>query len=224
MKKILCLLPVLLLTALIVGCGGKKPEQPGASAEKSAISREMIDWRGRNVGISKETIPPWVVAAASGVQRSELSQFFDNRAVFVSEERGKNLSLLQSWANNFSVQAGLSKELINNVDATFQGGLSGNLDENRITRIQREIVATLSTTRFSGLRKDAEFWIEERKTDRVRKTMTDEYTYFVAFTMDAESFRRQLAAALKKILPQDQEEADMLHEAATSIQRMRLNQ
>jgi len=110
------------------------------------------------------------------------------------------------------------------VDATFQGGLSGNLDENRITRIQREIVATLSTTQFSGLRKDAEFWLKERETDLVRKTLTDEYTYFVAFTMDAESFRHQLAAALKKILPQDQEDASLLQEAATSIQRMRLNQ
>ena len=224
MKKTRCLLPALLFLVLIAGCGDKKSEQAGASSGKSTISREIIDWRGRNVGINKENIPPWVVAAASGVKRSELSQLFDNRAVFVSEERGKNLSLLQSWANNFSVQAGVSRELRNDVDATFQGGLSGNLDENRITRIQREIVATLSTTRFSGLRKDAEFWIEERKTDRVRKTMTDEYTYFVAFTMDAESFRRQLAAALKKILPQDQEEADMLQEAATSIQRMRLNQ
>jgi hypothetical protein len=220
MQKTLCLLSALLLMALVAGCGGKKP----ASSGTGAISREKIDWRGRNVGVSKENIPPWVVAVASGGKRSELAQFFDNRAVFVSEERGKNLSLLQSWADNFSIQAGVSRELRYDVEATFQGGLGGNLDENRVSRMQREIVATLSATRFSGLRKDAEFWIKERETDLVRKTVTDEYTYFVAFTMDAESFRRQLAEALKKIIPQDQEEAGMMQEAAASIQRMRMNQ
>jgi hypothetical protein len=223
MKKILCLLSALLLMALIAGCGGKKPEQAAApSPEQRGISRETIDWRGRNVGVSKENMPPWVLAVASGSKRSELPQFFDNRVVFVSEERGKNLNLLQSWANNFSIQAGVSRELRNDVDATFQGGLSGNLDENRVSRMQREIVAALSVTRFSGLRKEAEFWLQERATDRVRKTVVDEYTYFVAFTMDAESFRRQLAEALKKIIPQDQEEASLMQEAAASLQRMRM--
>ena len=222
MKKVLCLLPSLLLMAFIAACGGKVPEQ--STTPSGQISRETIDWRGRNVGVSLENIPAWVVAVAGGGKKSELSQFFDNRVVFVSEERGKNLSLLQSWANNFAIQAEISKELRSDVEATFQGGLGGNLDEGRAIRIQREIVAALSATRFSGLRKDADFWIKERETDLVRKTITDEYTCFVVFSMDAESYGRQLAAALKKVIPQDQEEAGMMQEAAASIQRMRLNQ
>jgi len=222
MKKILSLVSLLLLMAVVAGCGGKIPDH--SETPSGQIVRETIDWRGRNVGVKLESIPPWVTAIASGANRNELPQFFENRVVFVSEERGKNLSLLQSWANNFSVQAGVSRELRNDVDATFQGGLGGNLDEGRVNRIQREIVATLSSTRFSGLRKEADFWIKEREIDRARKTATDEYTYFVAYTMDPETFRRQLAEALKKIIPQNEEEASMMQEAGESLRRMRMNQ
>jgi len=222
MKKTCLIVPALMLTAMIAACGGKQPETSAAPSQQ--VVREKIDWRGRNVGVSHENIPQWVVAFASGVNRGELSQYFDNRVVFVSEERGKNLSLLQSWAGNFSIQAGLARELRNDVDATFQGGLSGNMDEGRMHRMQREIVATLSTARFSGLRREADFWLQERTTDRARKTVVDEYCYFVAYSMDPESFRRQLAEALKKIIPQDQEEAGMMREAAANILRMRMEQ
>jgi hypothetical protein len=222
MKKVVSLAAPLLLMACIAGCGGKVPDQ--SESPSGQITREIVDWRGRNVGVSLESIPPWVTAVASGAKRSDLPQFFENRVVFVSEERGRNLSLLQSWANNFSIQSGVSRELRNDVDATFQGGLGGNLDEGRVNRIQREIVATLSSTRFSGLRKESDFWIKEREADRVRKTMTDEYTYFVAYTMDPETFRRQLAEALKKIIPQNEEETSMMQEAGESIRRMRMAQ
>jgi hypothetical protein len=224
MKTNLCLLSALLLMALIPGCGGKQPEQTAAPSAEGSVTYETIDWRGRNVGVPKENIPQWVTAVASGAPMSELSPLFENRVVFVGEQKGKNLSLVQSWANNFSVQATVSRELTNAVDATFGGGLSGNLDEGRVNRIQREIVATLSTTRFSGLRKDADFWIKERVTDRVKKTVVDEYASYVVFSMDPESFRLQLAEALKKIIPQNQEEVGMMQKAEENILRMRLTQ
>ncbi|MDR1952843.1 MAG: hypothetical protein LBQ37_04970 [Elusimicrobiota bacterium] len=165
-----------------------------------------IDWQGKALG---RAMPEWVNHLADG-DASELERMdrFQGKEVFIIQQRGKNLDLLESWANNFGVQAQVSRQVSNKVNADFGGAAAGNLDEGG-KRLLEEVVGTLSKTKFSGLTKRLSYWIKIRTTDSEKGTVEDMYTFYLVYDIDKTLFQDQIDAALGKVAAKTAEEQDL---------------
>lgn len=206
MRKFFLFAPIVLL---FISCSAKNVSKQGHMAKiDSGIERIIIDYKGAGIG---EARPDWVSAAVNDDYAAfdNMERFKDKIAV-IGVERGQNLDLLKSWANNFNIQAQISRQISNMISAEFGGGQQGdkNSSEEADTFI-REIVASLSKARIVGLRKEMDYWIKMRMIDKVKKEMKEYYEYFVVYSIGKESLEHQINVSLGKIEAKTQKQKEI---------------
>jgi hypothetical protein len=208
---------------LFAGCGAK---QGGIASEPSKIDqqivRTIVDYKGAPLG---QEIPKWINDIVNDEYEAleQLPRFKDKIAV-VAIENGNNLDLLKSWANNFSIQAQLSRQISNKISAEFGGGLQGDKNSQESMTFIREIVATLSQTKISGLAKEMDYWIKIRTTDKEKKTQEEHYIYYVVYSISKANLDHQIDVALGKVQAKNQEQTELKTEIIDSVKKLRTSE
>jgi len=230
MKKhffLLCLAAVLITAAMLTGCKSASNAGTGQSSGSAAptksrdIQRVWVDWQGAVIGSDP---PAWVESAInSDLEAIKKIPRFQGKVPFVYYGSGQNLDLLRSWVNNFDAQAGVSRRIVSYVDAQFGGVLTGNKDTPENQNFLKEMIASLSSTQFSGLAKEMDYWIKLRITDKGKGTEIEEYRYYVIYSMSEADLQYQIDRAMGKITAKNQEQKELKNDVEDAIKRVRFN-
>ena len=208
------------------GCKSTAPgigEGSGSAAPVQSQTVKFIrtDYQGAAIG---SDVPAWVEAAVnSDLEAIKRLSRFDGRIPFVDWGSGQNLDMLRSWVNNFNVQAGVSRRITNFVDAEFGGTQMGSKDTPENRNFIKEVVATISSTEFSGLAKEMDYWIKLRIVDTSKGTETEEYRYYVVYSMAEADLRYQIDVAMGKISAETREQEEIKNDVEDAMKRARFN-
>jgi hypothetical protein len=106
--------------SFFVGCGAKAGIAGSPAKIDQKVERTIVDYKGAPLG---QKIPQWVADTTDdNYQALEQLPRFKEKIAVIAIENGQNLDLLKSWANNFSIQAQLSRQISNKISAEFGGG------------------------------------------------------------------------------------------------------
>jgi len=230
MKKhffLICLAAAVMAASLLTGCTSAPNAGAGQNSgfAKPIISQDVkrvwVDWQGAALGSEP---PAWVESAMnSDLEAIKKIPRFQGKVPFVDYGSGQNLDLLRSWVNNFNVQAGISRRIVNYVDAQFGGIQAGNKDSPEKQSYLKEIIASLSGTQFSGLAKEMDYWIKLRITDKGKGTEIEEYRYYVIYSMPETDLQYQIDKAMGKITAKNQEQKELKNEVEEAMKQVRFN-
>lgn len=203
----------------VVGCSSTQTAKHVKQGKE--IERVVVDYKGSVLGAE---IPAWVEAAINDdfVSLQNLPEFKDkDRLPVIAVERGKNLDLLKSWANNFSAQAQVSRAIQNKVSAEFGGNQEGdkNIEEN--SNFIKELVATFSNTKISGFKKERDYWVKMKTRDNYNKTEEQEYEYYVLYSISNKDLQYQIDVALGKIAVKNQKQQELKNEVKDVLAKLK---
>ena len=229
MKKqnFLCLLTAAVIVMLVTACGSTPAAGTGPGSgsppptQSSQVEFIRTDYQGAAIG---SNIPDWVEAAINGdLETIKRIPRFNGKVPIVDWGNGQNLDLLRSWVNNFNVSAGISRRISTYVEAEFGGTQLGTKDTQENRNFLREVVATLSSAEFSGLAREMDYWVKLRIVDHAKGTQTEEYRYFVVFSIPEDVLQYQIDVAMGKISAQTQEQQEIKNDVEEAMKRARFN-
>jgi hypothetical protein len=196
------------------GSGAPPPTQA------KTIERVIVDYKGASIGAD---IPNWVEAAINNDYDaiSRLSRF-QGRVPVINYGSGQNLDLLRSWVNNFSIQAQVARQISNYVEANFGGTQLGSKDTPENRQFVKEIVATFSNVTISGLSQDLDYWTLLRTIDHGKGTETEQYNYYVIYSIAQEDLDYQIAQAMGRVAAANQEQEELKTEVEDAMKQAAL--
>jgi hypothetical protein len=198
-------------------------EGTGAEAPKTsnAIERIRVDYQGAVMG---SEIPAWVQAAID-FDTDSLGRLpgFEGKVVIVDYGLGQNLELLRSLVNNFNVQGSLARRISNYVEANFGAEQLGdkNTAENR--SFVEEVVATCSRVEINGLAKEKEYWVKLRTIDHGKKTESEQYYYYVLYSISEQILNEQIARAMENIPAKTRDQEEIRSNVEDAMKRAAYN-
>ncbi len=198
MKKLSVALTMVAATLVIAGCASKPEPAPAPAkpiAQAQAPKYVIVDHKAQAIGGG---VPEWVeVYIADGMTGVEALEKYKDKFVFVGEDSGTNLGALRLWAQGFNVAQDLSRLVSQRVQVKFAGAAAGSPDDE-FGRYFENVVKNSSDAKFSGARKETDYWILKRyfKDDGV--TVDREvYDYYVLVSIDREMLKKQINAILE---------------------------
>jgi hypothetical protein len=216
---------------ILVSCAGSsKQDAPtgviegtGADAPKTAnnIERIRVDYQGAVTG---SEIPAWVQAAIDfDTEALQKLPGLEGKIAVVDYGVGQNLELLRSLVNNFNVQASVARRISNYVEANFGGEQLGdkNTAENR--NFVEEVVATFSRVEINGLAREKEYWVKLRTIDRGKKTETEQYYYYVLYSIPEQTLNEQIARAMSNIPAKTKDQEEIRSNVEEAMKRVMYN-
>jgi hypothetical protein len=230
MKKhffLLCLAVAVITATVLTGCksapnaGTGQGSASATPAKSQAVQFVRIDYQGAAIG---SEVPTWVdLAINRKLEEIKKIQRFEGKVPFIEEGSGQNLDLLRSWVNNFNAQAGVSRRIVNYVEAQFGGALTGNKDTPENQNFLKEIIASLSSAQFSGLAKEMDYWIKLRIIDNSKGTEREEYRYYVIYSMAEADLQYQIDRAMGRISAKNQEQRELKNDVEEALKQVRFN-
>jgi hypothetical protein len=215
-KKFFYLLAILAPAMVFFACAGG----PKAPKQAKTIERLILDYKGADVGAE---IPGWVEAAIDDNYEAIMRDSrFKGKMPIVDYGYGQNLDLLRSWVNNFNVQAGISRRIANYVEANFGGEQLGNKNSPENINFVKELVATFSSVTISGAAKEMDYWIKLRTIDRSKKTETEQYSYYVVYSISQADLDYQVDRALGRVAARTQEQRELKAEVEDAMKHAAL--
>lgn len=223
---------VLGLAVLLGSCAGGPPDRAGGTAppapqvaaapppqQAKTIERIIVDYKGAAIGAE---IPAWVQAAVDNdYERIAKLPQFKGKVPIIDYGYGQNLDLLRSWVNNFNVQAGVARRISSSIQAEFGGEQLGTKDSPENRNFVKEVVATFSQTEISGLAQELDYWTRLRTIDREKGTETEQYTYFVVYSISEEDLNFQIARALGKAAAQTAEQEELKTDVENALKSLK---
>jgi hypothetical protein len=215
--------------AVLASCAGsaKAPtgsiEGTGTEAPRSSneIERIRVDYQGAVTG---SEIPAWVQAAID-FDTAALQKLpgLEDKVAIVDYGVGQNLELLRSLVNNFNVQGSVARRISNYVEANFGGEQLGdkNTAENR--SFVEEVVATFSRVEINGLAKEKEYWVKLRTIDRGKKTESEQYYYYVLYSIPEQLLNEQIARAMDNIPARTRDQEEIRSSVEDAMKRAAYN-
>lgn len=183
---------------------------PKGKAPKMVAGRPMvIDYQGQATG---SEIPAWVQAIADGSQKKvrKALDIGENDAVFILSNKGNDLDFLKTWTDQVDVRA----EVASSIEQTVGQTVVSELDAKEATKQTKERAAklyssTMTNLTLNGLTKEAYYWIKTRtmkpgvKKIKTEADYTDEYTYYVVYSIKNSIYNLQLKKALDDVEDND---------------------
>ncbi|MDR2177320.1 MAG: hypothetical protein LBP20_04665 [Treponema sp.] len=191
---------------------------PGVAA---GIERVRVDYQGAVTGAE---IPAWVQAAID-FDTDSLQRLpgFEGKIAVVDYGTGQNLELVRSLVNNFNIQASVARRISNYVEANFGGEQLGdkNTAENR--SFVEEVVATFSRVTISGLAREKEYWVKLRTIDRAKKTESEQYYYYVLYSIPEQLLNEQIARAMGNVSAKTRDQEEIRASVEDAMKRAAYN-
>jgi len=197
------------------GSGSPPPEQ------SNQVQFIRVDYQGAAIG---SDIPEWVELALNGdLATIKKMPRFSGKEPIVDWGNGQNLDLVRSFVNNFNVSAGVSRRITTYVEAEFGGKQLGSKDSPANRNFVEEIVASFSNAEFSGLAREMDYWVKLRIVDRGKGTQTEEYRYYVVYSIPEDILQHQIDVALGRVTAKNQEQQEIKTDVENAIRSARFN-
>jgi hypothetical protein len=196
--KNICML-VVVCAVVLSGCASKKESLDDIKAQelKGSVKIETIEHKGSKLGINQ--LPVWVQTYVErGIPGLEALSDFDGQYCFVGESTGTNLNALTTWASSYNVARDMATSVSNSVDAKFVGSETGSPQANYGSYYETVVTTTANAT-YSGARKINDWWVLTRRTEPGSKKSTEEYTYYVLYTIDRQSLDQQILGIMSQV-------------------------
>lgn len=183
---------------------------PKGKAPKMVAGRPMvIDYQGQATG---SEIPAWVQAITDGSQKKvrKSLDIGENDAIFILSNKGNDLDFLKTWTDQVDVRA----EVASSIEQTIGQTVISELDAKEASKQTKERAAklyssTMTNITLNGLTKEAYYWIKTRtlkpgvKKAKKETDYTDEYTYYVVYSIKQSVYNLQLKKALDDVEDND---------------------
>jgi hypothetical protein len=208
-NKFILLLPVIIFFACITRrepvifrpdpMQDKLQEQAGLSE-----SWEIINSQNGSQG---NGIPVWLRGFLDkGIQGIESLDTYSGKYVFVGENRGNNINVLQQWADSFTTAQDLPRLIVQRVEKRLIAPAALYPDDE-YGEYFSYLIKKVSDEEYQGAKKEQIFWIKQKKipgsveNDEYTETPSaddelERYEIFVLITVDKES----LQIAIQKIM------------------------
>ena len=230
MKKyglLLQLVTIGIVVIILAACGSAPVAGTGPGsgspppAQSNQIQRIIVDYQGAAIG---SEIPVWVNAAIDfDLEAIKRIPRFEGKVPIVELGIGQNLDLLRSWVNNFNAQAGISRRIVNYVEASFGGEQLGDKDKPENRNFVKDVVSTFSAAQFSGLAREMEYWTKLRIIDHGKGTETEDYRYFVVYSISEADLQYQIDQVMGRISAQTQEQQEIKRDVEEAMRNTRFN-
>ena len=212
MKKLMTLAAALMTASFtFMSCGSTKNVESSdikAKDPKVATSKVILDeWQGSELG---GAVPQWVVELANGnYGEAALSKYMPEikgKKTFVTIGYGDNLDFVRQWTDLVDVEtevaSSLSRVAAKAVEAEMNGSGSKDgqktVDTTKTEQTMKMYRTSLTSVRFSGLEKTAQFWTLSHK-EAGKEKYDSKYSYYAVWSIDKELFEKQLDSAMNNI-------------------------
>ena len=213
MKKLLVLAAALVASVALLSCGSTKSVEgskyKGDEPDMKTVKRQIIDYQGAEFG---SAIPQWVIDLSAGqYSESALAKSMPDlkgKKIFVTIANGDNLEFVRQWTDLVQVETEVASSLERVAAKAVEARMSGSgaqagtetTDKQSIEQALNMYRTSLTSVRFSGLEKTAQYWTLSQKIDAKKQPVGDAYyTYYAVWTMDQKLFDSQLNTAIKNI-------------------------
>ena len=208
------LLAVCMVIAVLAACkSGPKPA-PGIKLDSTA-KVETIEHKGTALGIA--SIPPWLAEfiQRNGVRSVEALPEYKNIYAIVGESTGSGLQQVLTWANNFDAQQQMGTAINTRVASVFKAHENLLPDDADAKRRYDNAINTLTTATYTGLRKESEWWIHQKITEKGKEPET-RYSAFVLYTVEKGFLNEQIRDQIKKMKDENNPELSAAFDAVTA--------
>jgi hypothetical protein len=228
-NRVFLLFTAIVVAAVLTACGSAPSANSASSGSDSSssskpsnpIQRITVDYQGAAIG---SDIPAWVEAAVnSDLDTIKKMPRFKDKEPIVDWGSGQNLDLVRSFVNNFNVAGGVSRRITTYVEAEFGGAQLGSKDSPENRNFVKEIVASFSNAEFSGLAREMDYWVKLRVIDRGKGTETEDYRYYVVFSIPEDILQHQIDVAMGKVSAKNQEQQEIKKDVEAAMKSARFN-
>jgi len=211
-KRFLSIMTLVALALALGACASKPEPPPPGPAIESKATFEVLQHAGTVLGVTNA--PGWTVASLDGPKAIERLEGFSGKYVVVVDTTGTNLEGTKLAASRLTADPEIARFLSIRVQDTFAGAQVG--DKDTLETYFERVVKSVSDARFSGFRKESEWWIQLRwyKPDAKKTWDRDEYRVMQLWTID----KAVLDEQLRKILDRAGEEEPKTEEKARAIE------
>ena len=215
MKKLLAL--VATAAVLLASCATTDVKGSGIKAKDPKVATgktEMLDWQGAEMG---GEIPQWVIELANGnfgeKALARVMPDVEGKKTFVTIGYGDNLDFVRQWTDLVDVETEVASTLSRVAAKAVQASMTGNAATAGSTRTDPTTVqqnmdmyrTSLTSVRFSGLEKTAQFWTLSQRV-KGKEVTAPQYSYYAVWTIDKDLFQQQLDAAMANVADTSTEE------------------
>jgi hypothetical protein len=181
---------------ILVGCN-----TTGAKAKRIELDSQdkVVTLEHKGTGLGQDKLPQWLVEYMDrGVPGVEGLTDYKGRYCIVADERGPELQQLLTWVNNFNAQQQIGAQISTRVASVFKANENKVADSADSQRKYSNAINTLVSATYSGARKESDWWIKQRITE---KGKDDEirHTAYVLYSIDRKILDDQIVNAIAKI-------------------------
>jgi len=205
-----------LLIAFFIGCKTKKeavifrpdPVQDKLQ-EQAGLSESWEIIRSQN-GSPEKGIPAWLRSYLDkGIQGVEALDTYSGKYVFVGENRGNNINVLQQWADGFTTAQDMPRLVVQRVEKRLVASASLYPDDE-YGEYFAYLIKKVSDGEYQGANKEQIFWIKQKKIPNSGENDEnaeappanddpERYEIFVLITMDKESLQKTIQEIMADI-------------------------
>ncbi len=192
MKKLLLAALLVASVLAVVGCVQNPPPPPAPMPTQ--VPFEILMHKGSSLGVA--TPPTWVTAALDGPRAVEKLADYKDKFVVIVDVTGKDLEGTQLAGQRLNADTEIARFLSIRVKDTFAGAQVG--DKDKIETYMERVVKSVAEARFSGFRKESDWWVLIRwyKPDGKKTFDKDEYRVMQLYTIDKSILMEQLQKIL----------------------------
>ena len=213
MKSVKALLAVCMVIAMFAACKSSAKPAPGIKLDSTA-KVETVEHKGTALGIS--SIPPWLseYIQRNGVRAVEALPEYKSVYVVVGEANGAGLQQVLTWANNFDAQQQMGTAINTRVASVFKAHENLLPDDTDAKRRYDNAINTLTTATYTGLRKESDWWLHQKITEKGKEPET-RYTAYVLYTIEKGFLNDQIRTQITKMKEGSNPELDAIFDSIT---------
>jgi len=205
-----------LLIVFSIGCGTKKeavifrPDPVQDKPQEQASLPESWEIIHSQNGSPEKGIPAWLRSYLDkGIKGVEALDTYNGKYVFVGENRGNNINVLQQWADGFSTAQDMPRLIVQRVEKRLVASASLYPDDE-YGEYFAYLIKKVSDGEYQGADKEQIFWIKQKKipgsgnNDENAEAPPanddpERYEIYVLITMDKESLQKTIRKIMADI-------------------------
>ncbi|MBQ3824959.1 MAG: hypothetical protein II811_02355 [Spirochaetaceae bacterium] len=193
-------------------------------------------------------LPDWVKATREGSTRKiakALDIDYKDNHLFVVIGEGPNKEFLKTWTRQVNGASQISQEFERVVAEVTQAEFEGKSDTEKASANEAAKIysASMHNLVLNGLAKEAEYWVQQqilaprytswkkmqKDLDKAQKKAkgaevntkdyyTEEFVYYIVYSMDNDTYNRQLEAAMSDVADNSTESVLLKQSLTTKLQ------
>ena len=196
-------LSVILASLLFASCPGYPVRRTLNPLETYEAVQESVPYIITDHKNSDEPLPEWVSKwLEGGIKEAQSLDAFEDRLVFISENKGSNFNALGLWNNGFSLEQDFPRLAAARIKERFIS--STPFPDEMYGSFFIHLIRAASDAPWTGAVREDDFWIRRKylpTEDEVPEEAREEWVFLILVTMEKSLFASQLDAVFRSVNP-----------------------